>query len=788
MIPLFMLTTNVTKADGDIEIKGSIQAKTDSSITVNSLEVLITASTKFENEEHSGISFDDLKIGDAVNVEATSNAGGSLVAKEIKLISNKMMMEFQGTISAVSSNSFTVNGKEVFVDSTTSILTQFHASLTFGDLKVGDRVSVKFMNASGGNSVAVLVMVITQNSRKEIETEGKIQVISSNSISVNDYVFTVDSTTIIVGMGKGILKFSDLAEGQDVEVRGYMKSDSTYFALLIKVDSREFSHKDFELEGPIVEINSNSFVVGGVTIFADSSTVIFSRDGSLMTFADLNIGDEVEVKAIMQGDGTYQAVRIKVESEKHRRNIEVEGMISSVNSDNFSVGGYTIYVNSQTKIYSQTNQSLTFADLESGSYVRVQAYPQDNIFYASKIKIRKNENSDVFVTGAIDAIEGSNIKVRGFLFVTDQNTEFVDNNRMTITFNDLKQGQIVSVNATAGSDNQYHAVRVRVNNYWRSSVIVEGTIDSLGANLLKVSDKVFVVDSSTVIFGHGTSIINFLSLTLGLKVEVKGIVDASNNLVAKIIKVHPENEIKVYGEIDSISTNAIFVAGLKINVDNSTVYYDQYDNLTAFDSMQTGQTVEIKYIKTTLNENLAVSVKVEKKRGACEFNGIVTAVTSNHIQLSIPSFSVNATTVFLSSVYSPIASSSIEAGQTVNILAAPDASGNLQAEQVLLLSSSLTSVNSDNEKLLPTEFQLNQNYPNPFNPTTKISFTLSKPSNVTLKVFNIIGQEVATLVNGQMDKGSYDVSFNANGLASGIYFYRLNAGDFTSVKKMLLLK
>ncbi len=103
LIPLFMLTTNINRAEGDVEIKGSVQAKTDSSITVNSLEVLVTSSTKFEGEGHTNITFEDLKIGDAVNIEAVSNSNGSLVATEIKLVGNKtMMMELQGSISAIS--------------------------------------------------------------------------------------------------------------------------------------------------------------------------------------------------------------------------------------------------------------------------------------------------------------------------------------------------------------------------------------------------------------------------------------------------------------------------------------------------------------------------------------------------------------------------------------------------------------------------------------------------------------------------------------------------------------
>ncbi|MHB8580367.1 MAG: putative Ig domain-containing protein [Ignavibacteriaceae bacterium] len=89
---------------------------------------------------------------------------------------------------------------------------------------------------------------------------------------------------------------------------------------------------------------------------------------------------------------------------------------------------------------------------------------------------------------------------------------------------------------------------------------------------------------------------------------------------------------------------------------------------------------------------------------------------------------------------------------------------------------------------LPKEFSLNQNYPNPFNPSTNISFAVPKESMVVLKVYNMLGQEVATLVNQYMAGGNYTYIFNADNLSSGIYIYRLQAGSNTFIKKMTLLK
>jgi len=97
---------------------------------------------------------------------------------------------------------------------------------------------------------------------------------------------------------------------------------------------------------------------------------------------------------------------------------------------------------------------------------------------------------------------------------------------------------------------------------------------------------------------------------------------------------------------------------------------------------------------------------------------------------------------------------------------------------------------------IPTSFSLEQNFPNPFNPTTTIQFSLPKSGDVTLKIYNLLGEEVKTLVDEYREAGNHSVQFNANNLSSGIYFYRLQVLDpetssgqgFVETKKMLLLK
>jgi hypothetical protein len=136
-----------------------------------------------------------------------------------------------------------------------------------------------------------------------------------------------------------------------------------------------------------------------------------------------------------------------------------------------------------------------------------------------------------------------------------------------------------------------------------------------------------------------------------------------------------------------------------------------------------------------------------------------------------------------------------------------DEAGNsaIDSMDVKFANGNVVSVDDDNS--FPTEFSLSQNYPNPFNPSTKIKFTIpTSPLNpspyqgegnrerlITLKVYDVLGNEIATLVNEEKPAGSYEVEFNSRGLIhqtlpSGIYFYQLKAGSFVDTKKMILLK
>jgi hypothetical protein len=112
----------------------------------------------------------------------------------------------------------------------------------------------------------------------------------------------------------------------------------------------------------------------------------------------------------------------------------------------------------------------------------------------------------------------------------------------------------------------------------------------------------------------------------------------------------------------------------------------------------------------------------------------------------------------------------------------------IQGGRLRTISDSVTVDVRMPDAEIPAAFSLHQNYPNPFNPSTTIKYDLPKDSRVSLKLFNILGQEVETIINEDQMAGYKSVEWNASNVTSGVYFYRIHAGDFVASKKLLFLK
>ena len=144
----------------------------------------------------------------------------------------------------------------------------------------------------------------------------------------------------------------------------------------------------------------------------------------------------------------------------------------------------------------------------------------------------------------------------------------------------------------------------------------------------------------------------------------------------------------------------------------------------------------------------------------------------------------------------------ISAGDSVSIsllLITPNELGHFTADIILNSNDPASLIKTiqvvidvvtgvEEENSLPTVYSLYNNYPNPFNPATTIKYDIPEQSYVTIKIYNIVGEEVVTLLNEEQNAGRYQIQWNATQLASGVYFYRIQAGQFSDTKKMIMMK
>ncbi|MCX6164744.1 MAG: T9SS type A sorting domain-containing protein, partial [Ignavibacteriae bacterium] len=186
------------------------------------------------------------------------------------------------------------------------------------------------------------------------------------------------------------------------------------------------------------------------------------------------------------------------------------------------------------------------------------------------------------------------------------------------------------------------------------------------------------------------------------------------------------------------------------------------------------------------------------------FTGTYTVVGTGwqYIDMTSPYFAYNGTSNLLVEIcydnsaytsYSPV-NSTAASGMTYgyytdNIVGCTATAGAVQATRPNTCFT-MTTINSTNNisNIIPKQYSLNQNYPNPFNPVTRINFEIPKQGLVNLKVYDVLGREVKSLVNEVKAPGVYSVDFNGAELSSGVYFYRLESNGFTDIKKMMLIK
>ncbi len=648
-----------------------------------------------------------------------------------------------------------------------------------------------FLNISKVLLIPLLMILGSINifAAHDLEITGNITELGSDYLIVQGYTIYVDGNTDLRGPGNDPVPFSYFQLNDLVQVQADNRGDGTYLASRVKSEDGPGNENEIEITGYVTEVGAVSFVIYGSTFYVDANTVYRGKHGNPFSFEQIEVGLLLEVKAAAQANGDLLALRVKTEDDEnqHGGELEITALIDSKTSNSIVLGQYEFFVDAQTVILNNERMPITFADLNIGDRVEVKAYRQlDSSYLAVRIKLEDMPGSEIEFTAQIESIVGTDITINGITFATDSNTVFLDNNRMPVTIAALSIGMWVEVKGSKKQDGTYYAGRIQIEDFVRTEIELKGTITELTSSYLVVNGITFSVDSTTSVLDHLNNPILYSSLQVGQLVEVKGTKTGTTTAKALRIKLEGNEDVEIFGRITAVNSNSVELNGLVVFVNSNTVYLNHANQPITFGDLSVDQFVEVKMIRNADSSLLALRIKIEDGMNFSKVNGFTGIVNGSSIQLPTGNYNVNNQTVVIDNNYNLINVNQLTNGQQVIVWAVVDQSSNKTALQIQSKISSPTGV--EEAPVVVDEFVLEQNYPNPFNPSTMISFTILADQLVTLKVFNALGEEVKTLVNGNLSKGTHSINFNANGLSSGFYLYKLESGNQAQVRKMMLLK
>ncbi|MFQ5865310.1 MAG: DUF5666 domain-containing protein [bacterium] len=791
----------------EVKINGEIQGLGDNFLVVKGVTILVDDATIIKDKKDDvPLSFGDLELGQNVEVKAVRQENGELLAVLIEVRSRKKgEIVVKGVIEEIGfdPHSLVVLGTTFFVDANTTILDKDKKDISLSDLTVGLRVKIHARRQADGTLLARLIKVEKEKER-EVELTGFIEeiVVAENKLTVSGVTFFVDNSTRIFDANKNPISLDQLSVGQLVEVRAVQQLDGTLLATKIEVEDEVPAEDEIEVTGEIkeIDITNNLLVVSSFTFSVDEMTVILDDRKREISLGDLQVGVVVEVEAKVQPDGSFLATRIKIK-DRLKDKIEITGVIESLSLQDSTVvvNGLTFEVDESTLILGQKKNPIPLSDLQPGLVVEIHAeILADGTFLATKIEVKKRDENEVEVTGTIETLGMDNLMVSGVTFFVDAATLVLDSNKNPINFADLVLDQIVEVKGIRRPDGTFLATKIEVKDRIEDEVEVKGTIEGLTGDTITVLGLTFNVTENTVVLDINKNPISFSALSQDQFVKVRGELLPGGTLVALRIKIEDmmQPELEVKGPIGSLRASSVFVLGIEILVDDNTEILDKKNNRVAFSDLKVGQTVEIRASLQPDGGFLALRIKI---KDVVVISGSMSNIGTSSFSIFNSEFLVDENTLVLGLYNLHLSFADLTDGQIVDARATRLADGSMLASKIKILTTgSITGVEeSEGELAVPKEYVLEQNYPNPFNPTTTITFKLPNTdlaqTQVSLVIYNLLGQSVKTLVNQTLKPGVYKVQWDGRDdfdkpSATGIYFYRLKAGEFLETRMMTLMK
>lgn len=711
-----------------VSLEGTIEAIGEADLTLHNITFRITPLTRIYNLREQPIPFEQLTIGQRVEVKGFWGPDGFYYAHKIELKhaeDRPDRVEARGRIQALSDDSLVVQGFTFWLTAQTEIEGELAISRYVkveGEVQSGQFIALEIETESLGDQ--------EDAGLPEIKIAGPILQLQDSVLVVRNFQIRVTAYTRIQGEDDQEISLIDLQVGQFVEVKARIGRDGQLLAVEIEVEEEEnvaIDQRKVEIKGFIRALTNSTLTVGGLTFQVISATRIQGDDDQPLSFADLQVGQFVEVKGYLD-PRHHQLFALEIEvEERDDQDVEWVGYIEAIGSDSLVVGGIVFRVNANAIIESAWDQPLTLADLQVGMLVKVKAVLQsDGTLLALKIKVRKAGHPVVDVKGPIEALTDSTLNVAGLVFHARPGVYVIDAQGQRGQLSNLQVGMVVRVSGVMHPDGTYWAMRIRIlTGEDEREVAFEGAIEALGADSLVVAGVTVFVDASTQILAHDDTPISLADLQTGQIVEVEATIQLGLGLVAS--KIERKDFVEMTGQVSSVQANALVVQQLTFLIDAQTVVVDKQQRPISWSEVDAGQQV-IVYGRRT----------------------------------------------------APIA----KTGATT-------ASATYTADYVTVLGTPSTASTETPGLPSTFELAPSYPNPFHHQTTIRFTLSSTAPQPVTLAIYNVLGQRVRTLVQGMLPTGQHEVIWDATDdagrpAASGLYLYRLQVGNQVLTRAMVL--
>lgn len=781
-------------------ITGRLETVTKDYISLSRNNKIYLDSSTLVVEGSRTLSPSDLRPEWKVQVLAQRGSDNKLWARLIFVLerSTSYPIETKGYIASIVDSVVTINNIAFTVLPTTKLSDGEGNPLTLADFRVGMEVDAKGIRQANGAVIALRLQVEDEDySGHEIELTGHITALVDGErryVVVNGTRFEVVASTEILGFDDEPIAFADLHVGELVEVKGRTRSDNDPVATRIEREDQDGG--DIEITGLITDLDDSTMTVNGLRFRIVPATIVRDEKDDFIDFRALRTGMLVEIHAKFLPGSLPVAILVKIKKQTPSV-FEVKGFIDQLTDTSVTVLGLTFLVDSRTDVRDEDDAKVPFSALRPGMLVDVQAFiGADQKLFATRIKIEDFDRDEIELRGVITDLHINEkfVEVTGIKFFVSTSTVITDHQGNAIRFEDLAIGQVVEVHAQR-EGGRWLATRIEVEDRIDPFVEIFGRIERIardGGDTLYLYDRPFVVTANTVIVNRQNQPLPFAALQVGDFVKVRAQLITNHTFIALRVELRSQpgsDEVEITGTLNALSFTTLQVDGIEFRVNAATVYLGPDDQPIKIEDLHLGMTVQVKARQQGNGELLALQVKVEDRRALA---GSVTQVSGNTIYVQDLPHVVTASSLLLDAQNRQVSMNALRTGQQVELVAQARQS-QLEVVTLRIIFSGPTGVKEGGSPAAPSSFALWQNYPNPFNPSTVIRFALPQAGQMRLAVYNILGHRIRMLMEGVRPAGEFQVTWDGRDetgrqMASGIYFYRLEAQGQIQTRKLTLIR